>query len=133
MTLAMEPAISSAKMLDELDDYYWAMAGRGRLLLLDEGRVGLCTFFLLESERDVHRFYCRPTWSLPADAPDGTLVYIDKLVLRVPMTRSIARAIEQAIVARHPQYTMARWYRPARGPEASHAPYRCYSYTRRIH
>ena len=132
MTSAMELATSNAKMLDELDDYYWQMAGRGRLILLDEGRVGLCTFFLLAHGRQEHRFYCRPTWSLPADDPQGTIVYIDKLILRVPMTRSIARSIEQAVAARYPQFTRALWYRPARGQEASQKPDRRYSYRRRV-
>lgn len=122
-----------APMLDELDDYYWQMAGRGRLLLLEEGRVGMCTFFLLGHEREVHRFYCRPTWSLPEDTPDGTLAYIDKLILRVPMTRSIARSIEHAIVARYPQAARAIWYRPARGAGASLKPDRRYTFDRRAY
>ena len=106
-------------MLEDLDAYYWQMAARGRLLLLDDGRTGLCTFFLLQDESEVHRFYCRPMGSTPADDPQGTLVYIDRLVLYVPCTRAVVRAIEQTIAIQHPQYTRALWYRPSlhEGPD----------------
>ena len=118
------PPMGIDVMLSEIEDYYWTMAARGRLLTLEEGRVGLCTFFLLPNERAEHRYYCRPTWSTPADDPQGTLAYIDKLTLRVPGTREIVRTIARALVDRYPQLTRAVWYRPSQDKDRRYTSYR---------
>ena len=100
-------------MLDYLEDYYWRMAGRGRLISLMAGDtiLGLCTFFVLPDLVDLVRFYPRAIWSMPEDAEDGSVVYLDKLVT-YRWNLSIARQIESEISRRGPSWEMAIWYRP---------------------
>ena len=100
-------------MLDLAEDYYWRMAGKHRLIGLYAGTsmLGLCTFFVLRSLEEVTRFYPRAMWSIPEDAEDGAVVYLDKLVT-YRWRLSIARQIEAEISQRVPSWQTAIWYRP---------------------
>ena len=100
-------------VVDYIEDYYWRMTGRGRLISLAAGEtiLGLCTFFILKDMGDLTRFYPRAMWSMPEDAPDGPVVYLDKLVT-YRWNLSIARHIESEITRRVPSWQTAVWYRP---------------------
>ena len=98
-------------MLTEAEDYYWRMAARKRLLRIDEGRTGVCTFFLLDSELEIHDFYDRRCWTTPADHAEGSIIYIDKLIAK-QFDRNLWRAIEAEITDRFPGWEQAVWYRP---------------------
>ena len=116
--------------MTDADDYYWRMAGRRRLIMLQQGGsiIGLCTFFLLDSELEVPYFYHRATWNIPRDSETGTVVYLDKLVCYNPFTFETWRQIEAAITAAHPLWVTACWYRPTRrGAD------RMYTYRRGAH
>ena len=100
-------------MLSSMEDYYWRMAGRNRLIGLYAGDhiLGVCTFFVLTSWDDLGRFYPRKIWSIPEDAQDGELVYFDKLVT-YRWNFYIARQIKETISQRVPSWQTAVWYRP---------------------
>ena len=100
-------------MLSSMEDYYWRMAGRGRLVSLTAGTtlLGLCTFFVLKDMEELPRFYPRAMWSMPEDAEDGAVVYLDKLVT-YRWNLGIARQIESEISRRVPSWQTAVWYRP---------------------
>ena len=117
-------------MLPEIDDYYWTMAARNRLLQLhlDGDSTALCTFFLLPSLNLLDRYRRRSMWSTPPDLATGSIVYIDKLVARC-WNRGLFRAVETAVTQVAPQWTTAVWYRPSPGQ----APDRRYTYRRRTH
>ena len=114
-------------MLPEVDDYYWTMAARGRLLqAYESGHPGVyCTFFVLPSLDDVRRFYPRGYWTTPDDLKDGPVIFIDKLFGQ-RMDRNIWRCLEFVITQRVPSWQVAVWYRPT-----SHGPDRRYTYYRR--
>ena len=103
----------SDMVLSSIEDYYWRMAGRGRLIGLYAGSsmLGLCTFFVLPNSEDLGRFYPRAVWSIPEDAQDGTVVYLDKLVT-YRWSLTLARQIEDEISQRVPSWQIAVWYRP---------------------
>ena len=105
-------------VVDYLEDYYWRMAGRGRLISLSAGTtiLGLCTFFVLKEMEELPRFYPRAMWSMPEDAEDGSVVYLDKLVT-YRWNLGIARQIEAEISHRVPSWQTAVWYRPAKDIE----------------
>ena len=111
-----------------LDDFYWRVAARGRLLSLAEGGhlIGLCVYFVGWGEADVQRFYHRPMLSVPEDDASGTLIYLDHL-MTYQFTRGLWHLIEQQVTQQVPQWTQAVWYRPGRGS----LPDRRYNYYRR--
>ena len=102
--------------LPDAEDYYWIMGCRERLVLVDEGRTAACTFFLMESEADVTRFWKRRPWTTPLDATHGTIAYIDRLDGH--LTRGLLRQIRTVITERHPQVERAVYHRPARAGQA---------------
>ena len=73
--------------------------------------LGLCTFFVLTGWDDLGRFYPRKVWTIPEDAVDGPLVYLDKLIT-YKWTLGIARQVEAEITRRVPSWERAVWYRP---------------------
>ncbi len=99
------------QMLQEMEDYWWRMAAHHRLIRIDEGRTGMCTFFVLRDLHDVRRFHARSIWTVPQDYPDGTVIYIDKLMAKI-FDRNLLRAIERAVTDRFPQWEQAVWHRP---------------------
>ena len=107
-------------MLANVEDYYWIMAARGRLIAIDEGRAGLCTFFILHDESEVLQFYDRMTWTTPTDAEDGSLIYVDKLLLYPPHRFTIALwdQLVSTFTQRVPAWQMLIWYRPRPGQQA---------------
>ena len=100
-------------MLSSMEDYYWRMAGRGRLISLCAGDhlLGVCTFFVLPSLERLPTYYPRAMWSLPEDTQDGAVVYLDKLVT-YRWSLTLARQIEAEISRRVPSWQTAVWYRP---------------------
>lgn len=105
-------------MLDCMEDYYWRMAGRGRLISLTAGAslLGVCTFFVLPSLAEVPRYYHRKTWSLPEDVEDGAVLYLDKLVT-YRWNLTLARQIETELTHRIPSWEVAVWFRPTAGDD----------------
>lgn len=112
-------------MLQAIEDYYWIMAARGRMIRIDEGRTGLCTFFVLHSDWQAKLFHARPMWTTPTDYPTGTLIYIDQLMAK-QFDRDLLRCLEVAITDHFPQAERAVWYRPGTNSD------RCYRYNRRL-
>lgn len=118
-------------MLVDDEDYFWIMAGRNRLIAIDEGRAGLCTFFILRGEQEVPRFYDRRCWTTPPDASEGSLIYVDKLVL-YPLHRFTMALWHQLVgvfTERIPQWEQLTWYRPRPGQQSD----RRYTLHRRLH
>lgn len=114
----------------DADDYYGRMAARHRLIAIDGGRVGLCTFFVLTDELEISRFYDRRCWTTPPDAEDGSVVYVDKLFLYKPyrFTKALWHQLEQMFTSRVPSWQILTWYRPRSGQQSD----RRYTYRRRI-
>ena len=103
-------------MDQDAEDYFWIMAARNRLLMVDEGRTALCTFFLLQDESQIPRFYDRRCWTTPQDYPDGTLLYIDKLMAHT-FNQTLFRALVRTLTDRFPQWEQMVWYRPRPGQQ----------------
>lgn len=103
--------------MSQVEDYYWIMAARHRLVtILAGGSVAaLCTFFLLDSEQEVADYYHRPMWSTPPDLLTGLVVYVDKLISYIPITISLANRIAEEITKQVPYWQTAVWYRPRHG------------------
>ena len=102
----------------EVDDYYWLMAARGRLIMVRHGIqvVATCTYFILQSLDEIPRFYDRPMWSLPSDAMDGPVVYIDKL-MGLTWNKQIRQQLEALLAQQVPSFCLGVWYRPGHGPD----------------
>ena len=111
-------------MLSEVDDYYWLMAARHRLIMVRHGIqvVATCTYFILQSLDEIPRFYDRPMWSLPSDAMDGPVVYIDKL-MGLMWNKQIRQQLEALLAQQVPSFRVGVWYRPGHG----HLPDRRYT------
>ena len=116
-------------MVENAEDYYWTMAARERLIMVQQGGSisALCTFFILPDETYIQDYYDRKCWSLPFDVDDGSTVYVDKLLSYVPWTHELATMVETVITERVPSWQTAVWYRPRHGD----LPDRRYTLTRR--
>ena len=116
-------------MLQDVEDYFWIMAARNRLLMVDGGRTALCTFFVLHDESQIPFFYDRRCWTTPSDETEGSLLYIDKLIMFSPhrFTRVLWEAIVKTLTERIPQWESLTWYRPRPGQQ----PDRKYTWRRR--
>ena len=98
-------------MHPDVEDYYWIMAARRRLIAIDGAGTGLCTFFVLQREEEVATFYDRKCWSTPPDHAEGSIIYFDKLVC-THFTKALWQAITQRVTEVIPQWERFVWYRP---------------------
>lgn len=113
-------------MLPEAEDYFLTMAGRNRLLSVDDGWTALCTFFVLQDETEIPTFYDRRCWTTPPDHATGSIIYFDKLISKT-FNRDLWRGIEEQITHRFPSWEQFVWYRPRPGQQSD----RKYLYERR--
>jgi hypothetical protein len=114
-------------MHPNIEDYYWVMAARKRLIAIDGDSAGLCTFFVLQREEEIPAFYNRRCWSTPPDHAEGPIIYFDKLVA-THFTRALFRLIERRVTEHHPRWERWVWSRPSPGQQ----PDRRYIYRRRM-
>ena len=105
-------------LLPAMEDYYWNMAARGRLIMVERQGLPalLCTFFVLRGEWELPRFHPRPMWTMPPDAPTGSVIYIDKLG-GIQFNRQCIRQIVSWMNQRLPMWETAIWHRPGHGPD----------------
>ena len=120
-------------MSNTAEDYYWTMAARNRLIRIEqpEYQAALCTFFVLQDEQEIPRFYNRLAWSTPLDSADGDIVLIDTYYGR--FSRAIVTLLEQAMVKLVPSYTQAIWYRLGARSHLRHTYYRGRSHASYVH
>ena len=118
-------------MIQEIEDYYWKMSARHRLVMVYSGQqiVILCTFFVLPdaNPETIQRYYDRPCWSSLPDCEEGPVIYVDKLWCVMPWTRSLFRQVKEVIITAFPASERAIWYRPGHGT----LPDRRYTHIRR--
>ena len=111
--------------------YCLRMAKRHRLLVLFDGDrpVGLCGFFILQSEAELPRFFPRKNrYSTPRDHEEGTVLYLDQLG-SFTWSLGLARQVESYLTERVPEWRVAYWHRPPSPPTQPTS--RLYTYHRR--
>lgn len=110
-------------MLDTIQDYYWAMAAKKRLLLIDGGRTATVTFFLLDRPDEAETYLTRRPWTTPDDTPTGRVIYIDRYFGK-GFNKHIHAALEDAFTAMIPTWQVILWHRPRHGHDVRHTYHR---------
>lgn len=90
-------------------DYLKEMLKRNRVMIVMNGEeIEAVIFFYLTN--DYTRLYRKPTWAIVEDEPDGSQIYIDKMVCK-KFTKELHIRLYQAIEERFPQVVEAFYHR----------------------
>lgn len=99
------------------NDLYWngfktyleKVIPMNRLIVIqkDNEIEALITFFITN---DYERLYKKGSWEIPSEDPDGTQVYIDKMIAR-KWTPSLRRCVQEMLESKFSNTTEAYWHR----------------------
>lgn len=90
-------------------DYLKEMLKRNRVITVMNGdAIEAVLFFYLTN--DYRRLYRKPTWAIVEDEPEGSQIYIDKMVCK-KFTKELHIRLAQAIEERFPQVVEAFYHR----------------------
>ena len=95
--------------------YLAKMRERGRAIVISgmDGPLAICTFFLLEHPMQMRQFYNKDIWEVVPDYPDGSILYIDKL-LSTTWDLTIRKMVQTELLLKFPAVRAAVWFRPTK-------------------
>lgn len=105
-------------------EYCQEMLKRNRVIIIQKaGEVeGIIFFYLTDNYK---LLYKKPLWSIAQDNPDGSQIYIDKMVCK-RYTKELRKSLQDAIESKFPQVELGIYHRAPKD--------RCYKvYRRRQH
>ncbi len=90
-------------------DYLKDMLKMNRVMVLMNGEEieAIIMFYLTD---DYTQIYKKQTWDLAKDNPNGSQIYIDKMVCK-KVTREVIRKIQDAIEEKYPQVELGVYHR----------------------